>query len=372
LNVLILHWGARGGGPQLQCEISAALSRRTDVQVALSFDGASEMSAKLSPLRVPTLRVGSLAARFRHFRGPLRLFAQPIDAARLCFFCRRHGIDIVFEPMGNPLQNFPRWCIRRFGIKAIISVHDAVRHPGEESHILTWLAARSVKDCDGVMTYSAAVADQLRELGVPVFTTVHGAFGRTRRDSPRSVPRGKVVIGFFGRLERYKGIRRLAETVVLLRARGHDVHAKLVGRGVIAPADLELLESVNAEVDNRWVQEEEIVGIIGSFDILALPYDEASQSGVVGFALREGVPIVATPVGGLKEQVHAGGGLVARGMGVGEYADEIESILRDPSRYRAVSAAEILAAMLEFSWERVAEDIVSAARQVCQCRDTRT
>jgi glycosyltransferase involved in cell wall biosynthesis len=53
------------------------------------------------------------------------------------------------------------------------------------------------------------------------------------------------------------------------------------------------------------VPETEIGSLLGWSDALILPYREASQSGVAAAALAAGRPVIATRVGGLREQLAA-------------------------------------------------------------------
>jgi hypothetical protein len=47
----------------------------------------------------------------------------------------------------------------------------------------------------------------------------------------------------------------------------------------------------------------QIAEIIGAADVIRLPYDEASQSGVAASAYAAGRPVAAAPIGGLVEQM---------------------------------------------------------------------
>lgn len=363
MRILIGHLGTRGGGPQMQAEIARALSD-LGCNVSIAYDTASEMSGALRALDFPAVRVGSIAARAGGVvRLALRVFAQPIDAVRIALFCRAHEIDVLFEPMGNPLQLLPRRALKLMGIRVLTSVHDAVRHPGEENALLSWIAKDDLRSTDGVVVYSDSVASALGHVAVPVFRTVHGAFG-TPAPVPRTLRPGRQVVGFFGRVEKYKGIERLASALEMLRAKGHDVRGSVVGRGALDVDIVDRLERVGVEIDNRWVQEQEILGIISAFDVLALPYDEASQSGVVGFALNAGVPIVATPVGGLAEQVSAAGGVVAPDMDPKSFANAIERLISDEPEYSRVSSRQLQAAETVYGWTRVASDVLAAARAI--------
>lgn len=330
---------------------------------ALSYDSHSEVADRLADLDSPAFVVGNDYHGLLHTL--FRLLAQPIDCWRLVRFCKRNDVDVLFEVMGHPLQDLPRLLLRLFGVPTIISVHDATRHPGEESIFLSVLDRVSRRNTDGIMVYSAATAKALGNLEKPVFETVHGAFGQDQGSGQsREFPTRRPVVGFFGRIHQYKGLTRLTAAVLQLRDEGMDVELRIVGRGDIDPEARRNMTLLGATIDNRWVDESEIPEIIQSFDILALPYDEASQSGVVGFALRSGVPIVATPVGGLAEQIRMSGGLVADSMSVGDYAAAIRAVVSSEANFQAISEAQKRAANDTFSWRRVIGDIRSAAESM--------
>ena len=82
-----------------------------------------------------------------------------------------------------------------------------------------------------------------------------------------------------------------------------DLTVRIVGSGPESPELDALRQLPNVTVENRWVREDEIAGLLGWSDALVLPYREASQSGVASMALAAGRAVVSTNVGGLKEQL---------------------------------------------------------------------
>lgn len=363
-KILFLHWGTRGGGPQMQASLGKHL-RGTGADFCASYDAHSEVSDSLREAATEQLVVGRTSAT-RWRRHLLRLLSQPTDTVRLVRFCRANRVNVVFEIMDHPLQVFPRWVLRRSGVRVLTSVHDSTRHAGEESRLLTYLGERSRRDTDGIVTYSSSVASELRAASAPVFETVHGAFGSERATPPRTLPQHGITIGFFGRIERYKGLERLVAAVEDLTDQQFPVTLRVVGRGTIDAGLTQRLSNLDATVRNEWIAEEEIESIIGAFDVLCLPYDEASQSGVVGFAMRQGVPIVATPVGGLREQVVKAGGIVSASLSRADYSAAIRQVISSPSLYSDVSSSQLVAASTTYSWARVAKDIRAAAKHVVQ------
>jgi glycosyltransferase involved in cell wall biosynthesis len=104
----------------------------------------------------------------------------------------------------------------------------------------------------------------------------------------------------FGRLLPYKGLDLLAEALALL---SDEIEVRVVGLGPETGALNALRACPGVIVENRWVPETEIGALLGWSDALILPYREASQSGVAAAAVAAGRPVIATRVGGLREQL---------------------------------------------------------------------
>ena len=103
----------------------------------------------------------------------------------------------------------------------------------------------------------------------------------------------------FGRLLPYKGLDLLADA--LGQVSGIDV--RIAGCGPESEALAALRATAGVTVENRWVAEDEIGGLLTWCDAVVLPYREASQSGVAAAAVAAGRSVIATAVGGLREQL---------------------------------------------------------------------
>lgn len=89
---------------------------------------------------------------------------------------------------------------------------------------------------------------------------------------------------------------------------------------------------------NRWIDDVEIPSIISSHDVCVIPYRDASQSGVIPTVMTCGVPLVVTPVAGLKEQVvHLQTAIFAEEVSSDSVARAIDSLVKDISLYEKIS-----------------------------------
>ncbi len=208
-----------------------------------------------------------------------------------------------------------------------------------------------------------------RHHGVPsdrIWTVPHGAFDFGAPARPRTLPADRPVrLLFLGRILRYKGLGLLLEAYALLRQRGVGVELAVVGAGSLAEHADAFARLPEISVTNRWIGEDEIGAALGRSDIVVLPYVEASQSGIAAAAMTSGLPIVATPVGGLTEQVaHGLTGLVCAGVTAPDLAAAIEAMSRNPDLYAACSAGAIERARAEMGWDRIAATVAGVAAEV--------
>jgi len=360
--VVLLHWGRTGAGPRLTYELARALCARDDVRVAVSHVAGTERDADLSRLGVQRLAVATYATAWTALLALPRLAAHVVRFRR---FLRAVEADVVVSPMYSLWQSIAIRLLLPRRVALVATVHDATPHPGDDHPVKRWARAAEIRRADAVMTLSDAVAAALRQRRGPrrpVFVTVHGAFAGSRPAAARTAPRNDpLVLGFFGRILPYKGLDLLLDATQELRRSGVDVTTRVHGAGDVSSTG----PRPGVEWHLGWVPEESTNEVVSGFDVLVLPYREASQSGVLAIALAEGVPVVVTPVGALAEQVRATGcGVIASEVSAPAIAAAVRELLDDPERYAACSRNALAAASAGHGWERVAADYLAAIGEV--------
>jgi glycosyltransferase involved in cell wall biosynthesis len=215
-----------------------------------------------------------------------------------------------FAPMVSTL-------LRQVRRRSPATVRMALCHnvlPHESSPVDRLLVRRALAPVEGLVVHSAS--QEVVASGVlgpkPVLVTPHptytvdAALSRPRRAS-RERP---VNLLFFGIVRHYKGVD------VLLRALPHVLRERSV-RLVIAgefwdPAqpytdlirDLELEGQV--ELRPGFVPDDELTKLLIDADLMVAPYRSATQSGAVEMAFGAGLPVIASRVGGLADQIDDG------------------------------------------------------------------
>jgi glycosyltransferase involved in cell wall biosynthesis len=147
-----------------------------------------------------------------------------------------------------------------------------------------------------------------------------------------------LIIGFVGRLDEQKAPRVLVEAMVDVLARGHDIHVVMIGAGPLR-AELEgLTNSCGMARRFSWVGDIPSRSWLPGFDILAMPSLYEGFSYVLLEGLCAGVPIVCTPVGGVREAGFADGfhGFIVPVGDPHALADRICRLVADPELRQAM------------------------------------
>jgi glycosyltransferase involved in cell wall biosynthesis len=132
----------------------------------------------------------------------------------------------------------------------------------------------------------------------------------SREEARRALGLTGRVLLFFGYVRPYKGLEDLLTALTLARPDAWD-RLVIVGEFYEPPeryrallADSRLRDRVL--VVNRYVPNEEVARYFAAADVAALPYREATGSGIAQVAFGAGVPVIATRTGGLEEVVEEG------------------------------------------------------------------
>lgn len=362
--MLLWYWGRRGGGAQFTLGLARALAARPDVDLRMSLSAQGEMLADFQALRRPT----DLVDTYRDVTGFATGLAR-LPWLRRRFLARARDADVVVSAMAHlwtPLVA-PGLAMRsRRGPAYVPVVHDAAPHPGDPSWAWDWRLGRELRCARAAVVLSGTVAASLaaRSPGLPLIRMPLPALlagAAPGRPAWRAGPAGQLRLLFFGRLQTYKGLDLLRDAFRILHRAHPGVTLRVVGEGE-GGADLAALPGVRLE--RRWVPESEIPDLLAAADAVVLPYREASQSGIVPQALAMGVPVVATPVGGLREQVRPGrGGVLAAAVDPAALAAALAGLV-DPARLADLRREAAAVGAAQADWDGAAEVLLSGLSRV--------
>jgi glycosyltransferase involved in cell wall biosynthesis len=228
--------------------------------------------------------------------------------------------------------------------------------------IARWFLERAacvVTPCDSVRAWVRSVARNAHAVTVPnpvAFDAQPAA----------DEPRGNLVL-FLGRMEAAKGIFDLLEALARLRAAVPDVRLVCAGDGerVAVARYAERLGIADAVRFTGWVGPSGKRALLEAAAVFALPsYDEAMPIGLLE-AMAAGLPVVASPVGGIPEVVVDGvSGYLAAPGDIATLERLLRRLLVDRAHAARVGAAARESARLRFAPERTVprlEEIYAAA-----------
>ena len=361
MRILLWYWGRRGGGAQFALCLARGLAGRPGVTLGLSLADRNELLPEARAIGVPLDAVATFAGAPGAALGLARL---PALRRRLVEQARAMRADAVVSAMNHVWTPFVAGALPRAGIPFISTVHDALPHPGDPALGWNWRLRRELNAAAGAVAFSDAVARAVaaRRPDLPILRLPLGA--HLPDAAPREVGAPAADFLFFGRLRAYKGLDLLRDAFAALRARHPGATLRVVGEGDPESCAPGLASLPGVTVEARWVPDAEMPSLVAASRTVVLPYREASQSGVLPIALALGVPVVATPVGGLPGQVeHGVSGLLARAATAEALAEAMGAAL-DPRRHAVLSAGARRAGQVLTDWDAQAGTLVDWMRDL--------
>jgi len=334
MRILLWYWGRRGGGAQFTLSLARGLAAggpggEGDGAIGLSLSTRNALLPRFHELGAPLDAVATFGGAGGAALGVARL---PLLRRRLVAQARAMRADLVLSPMNHVWTPLVAGALPRAGIPFVSVVHDALPHPGDPAFAWDWRLRRELNAAAAAVTFSEAVerAVTARRPGLPVLRLPLGAH---LPDPPRTRPAPVSDFLFFGRIRAYKGLDLLRDAFAALRARHPGATLRVVGEGDAEACAPGLAALPGVTLESRWVPDSEMPALVASARAVVLPYREASQSGVLPIAFALGVPVVATPVGGLAAQVgHGVSGLVAREVSAPALAEAMATMLEPAGR----------------------------------------
>jgi glycosyltransferase involved in cell wall biosynthesis len=306
--------------------------------------------------------------RVRPASAMAKAVQHPLDMSRLARRLRGGDRGVVhFQWL--PIPALDRFLVRAFPRPTVLTAHDVL--PREVRRGTRTGTRGLLRAVDAVVVHSEAGRSRLvAEVGVDsarVHVIPHGTFEHLTTGSPEWEPGGVLpalagldgrrVVLFFGLVRPYKGVDLLVEAFASTPT---DAVLLVVGmpRMPIEPLERRARELGIAERVRfvpRFVPDEELPSYFRRADVVALPYREIDQSGVLYTALAFGSPLLLSALGGFPEIAARGAArLVEPGSVESLRAGLVELLDDDAERERMSQAARRLARE-EHSWEHVAE-----------------
>lgn len=255
-----------------------------------------------------------------------------------------------------------RKLVRRLSdIPLITTIHDFTQHLGDRnfftSKISEYISKRTDKFVVLTGSYAPLVAKKYGKPMEAVAHIPHANFSYYNLDG--AAPRFDNIhnaLLFFGRISKYKGVSVLLRSMRILHKRRPELKLVIAGSGNLTAEDMSIINSMpdNISLMNGWLPDTMVWELFAGADMTIVPYIDASQSGVVAISFSSGRTVVATDVGGLREQVEPGGGIVIPPNDPERLADVVDGLYADTSVIVEHNKRAYEYAVSELTWERSA------------------
>ncbi|MET4802857.1 glycosyltransferase involved in cell wall biosynthesis [Bradyrhizobium sp. LB11.1] len=262
--------------------------------------------------------------------------------------------------------------LRPFRIPVVLTVHDAIPHSeggsGTSAREDGWRgrmrAAASVVTTHG----DSCIADFRRaspDFTGEIVSSMHGVLmvPPTQAADIESEP---ARILFFGRMWAYKGLDVFVDAIDMLARRGVAHEAVVAGRGpemTRLAARMQAMPTV--KMINAYISPADTGRLFQSATVVALPYKDATQSGVLASAYGNSRPVVASAAGGIPDVVTDGvNGLLVPPGDAGALADALERVLTSKPLAATLTAGARQTAEGLLNWDRIAERLLVSYRNI--------
>ncbi|MCD6285656.1 MAG: glycosyltransferase family 4 protein [Anaerolineae bacterium] len=298
-------------------------------------------------------------------------------------------VSLQYEPAAYGMKGWitalPRWLQRSRRPPLVITFHDLLPpylFP-KAGAVRQWSDLQMARHAAGCIATnhedqqaltqvlgSAAPPTRLIPIGSNIATELPPNYDRERTRDRYGFGPQDLVVGFFGFMNRSKGIETLLEAVARLRDAGHPIHLLLIGgrTGTSDAANTQYADEVDEMVRDLHLEsrthrtgfaaQQDVSAALRAIDICALPYRDGAnlRRGTLHAALAHGCAIVTTtpnvPVAELQNEA---GALFVPPEAPTALAESILRLGSDRDlRQRLSTAATKLAG--KFSWPAIAAE----------------
>lgn len=204
-------------------------------------------------------------------------------------------------------------------------------------------------------------------------TVKNSAIGREEARLRLGLRSDEKAVLFFGNIAPYKGLEFLVEAMNQVRAMHSDYRLIIAGR---PKGNVSYWEEIEKRIESmgmrsivtqriEYIPDDETEVFFKAADVLVLPYTTIFQSGVLFLGYNFGLPVIASDVGSLSEDIVSGRtGLICRPNDPADLAAKIQGYFSSELFFHlSERRADIRQFALErYSWSRATDIILDVYR----------
>jgi len=273
--------------------------------------------------------------------------------------------DILHVVWNHPYAVYYAKMLRNF--KIYWTCHDPEFHSGEAWKLRT-LGDRYVhtyffKHADRIFVHGKKLKKQLIEnkniSASRIMSKRHGAIGPALKEGQNKKIPDKGVFLFFGRIERYKGLFTLLNAMQSVVKKFPKSKLIIAGSGSLKEYEA-LIEQVkgNLEIHNEFISDKKLAVLFSKSEFVVLPYDDATQSGVIPVAYSFRKPVIATDVGSLSDVViNEKTGILVPPKNSEKLSEAISRFLLNPNITKNMGKKAYLWMKENLDWGKIIKDM---------------
>lgn len=338
MKIVLLYLGRKGAGPIYSLEFTRSLLEQGVVVmgiISMYSDNIKDWNLLEEKYKSTNqfilIKVKTFQSKFQFILNTLNLFFFYQLLKRITMF---HP-DAILATMIHPWHEIIFSLLRK-KILRIKIIHDVDPHVGERSFFKRMLSKWDIITSDEWIVLTQNSRNKLQEKGIDsnhILVIPHAHFGFYNHYSPPKINNSlNYRIGFFGRICKYKGVDNLLESYMQVVKSIPQLKLLVAGSGALDEIFIKRCNSINVELYNRWIEDDEVTSLLSKVDIVVLPYLDASQSGVIPLAFSLGKPVIVTNVGGLSEQVPSDCGLLVAPNSINQLTKSILYLYNHPNQ----------------------------------------
>jgi spore coat protein SA len=269
--------------------------------------------------------------------------------------------DILYVHNRPEIVDVLRDTAEKKGFQLVLHMHNSLLHPRTRKHIPS-LVRTPIVFCSGFLRDEAIARYPALEKTHIVYNGAdHGKF-RTVSQKETAIPQ----IIFAGRLVPYKGAHVLLKAMRILEEGGINARCTIVGGSAFGNSrrtrymrQLEKMCPANSTLAG-YRAGEEFAQMLRSADIFCCPsvWNDPFPMTCLE-AMSCGLPVVATRMGGIPEQLAHGGGLLVTPGDPDELASALQKLVEDQNYRAQLSKEALMASRNHFLWSNTREQYQS-------------
>jgi glycosyltransferase involved in cell wall biosynthesis len=247
-------------------------------------------------------RVGASCTKIAYRRTPTYLdWYNPLTWIRAIREIRRTDLFIV-EWWSCSVAHMLLFICLLSGRRFVIEAHE-VLDPLEQKSVLLNVYGRIARrilfsKASAIVVHNHTDLSLISDKYKNVSVIPHAVYDQFDKSKPKEWT-GAFNVMFFGLIREYKGIDVLIKAFNQLEHT--DKRLIIVGENW---DKIPIPEQIDIYYTNKYVSDNETEWFFQQADVLVLPYTRGSASGVAAIGIHYGLPIIASRVDGIYEQLH--------------------------------------------------------------------